>query len=331
MTERARKGPVAGIDLGGTNMNVGIVDDRGKVIGRCKRKTKAVDGKESVIARLVEAIDRATSEAGLSRSQLAAVGVGAPSAIDMARGVMLNAGNLGWKNVPLRDILSKRLARPVVVDNDVNVAAWGEHVHGAGRGRGDMLAVWVGTGIGGGLVLNGKLWRGPLSTAGEIGNSILLPINSPGRRSVEEHCSRTAMVRAMETLLGFYPNSMLHEFIQSKNGREPLDRAIGSSVIAECYAKGDALVRRVVDGAADLLGVAIANAVTLLSIPTVILGGGVTEALGKTWIARVRDSFEEHVFPQSLRQVNMVASTLEDDAGILGAAMLARDPAMTKA
>lgn len=331
MTERQRKGPIAGVDLGGTNMNVGIVDDRGKVIGRCKRKTKAADGKESVITRLVEAIDRACAEAGISRAQLSAVGVGAPSAVDIERGVMHNAGNLGWKNVPLRDILAKRLARPVAVDNDVNVAAWGEHVHGAGRGKGDMLAVWVGTGIGGGLVLSGRLWRGPLSTAGEIGNSILLPINSPGRRSVEEHCSRTAMVRAMETLLGFYPNSMLREFIEDRgDGREPIDRAIGSGVIAECYAKGDALVRRVVDSAAELLGVAIANAVTLLSIPTVVLGGGVTEAIGKPWISRVRDSFEEHVFPQSLRRVNIVASELRDDAGILGAAMLARDPLMSK-
>jgi len=330
MTERQRKGPVAGVDLGGTNMNVGIVDERGRIIGRSKRKTKAVEGKETVITRLIESIDRACAEAGLSRSQLSAVGIGVPSAVDMDRGVMLNAGNLGWRNVPIRDILTKRLGKPIIVDNDVNVAVWGEHVIGAGRARGDMLGVWVGTGIGGGLILADKLWRGPMSTAGEIGNSILLPIPSPGRRSVEEHCSRTAMVRAMETLLGFYPNSMLREFIDEKNAGDPLDRSIGSSVIAECYQKGDALVHRVVDAAADLLGVAIANAITLLSIPTVVLGGGVTEALGKPWIARVRESFEEHVFPSSLRRVEVVASTLKDDAGVLGAAMLARDPSLSK-
>lgn len=331
MTERHRKGPIVGVDLGGTNMSVGVVDERGKIIGRAKRKTRASEGKETVITRLVEAIDRACAEAGLTRAQISAVGVGAPSAVDIERGLLYSAGNLGWKNVPLRDILNKRLGRPVVVDNDVNVAVWGEHQLGAGRGRGDMLGVWVGTGIGGGLILHGRLWRGPLSTAGEIGNSILLPIPSPGRRTVEEHCSRTAMVRAMDALLGFYPNSMLREFIEGKEQREPLDRAIGSSVIAECYAKGDALVRRVVDASADLLGVAIANAVTLLSIPTIVLGGGVSDALGKPWIARVRDSFEEHVFPQSLRRVDVVASALMGDAGVLGAAMLARDPAAARA
>lgn len=330
MPDRLRKGLIAGVDLGGTNMNVGIVDERGKIVGRSKRKTKAAEGKEAVITRLVEAIDRACGEASVTRQQLSAVGVGAPSAVDVERGVMYSAGNLGWKNVPLRDILGKRLGRAVVVDNDVNVAVWGEHQLGAGKDRGDMIGVWVGTGIGGGLILGGRLWRGPLSTAGEIGNSILLPIPSPGRRTVEEHSSRTAMVRAMDTLLGFYPNSMLREFIDGKDGSEPLDRAISSSVIAECYSKGDALVRRVVDAAADLLGVAIANAVTLLSVPTVVLGGGVTEALGKPWMSRVRDSFEEHVFPSSLRRVDVVASTLKDDAGILGAAMLARDPAATR-
>lgn len=326
MADRERKGPVAGVDLGGTNMTVGIVDEKGRILGRSKRKTRASEGRETVITRLMEAIDRACAEAGLARSQLSAIGVGAPSAIDFDRGVVLNAGNLGWKNVNLRDILVKRCDLPVAVDNDVNVAAWGEHVLGAGRGRGDMLAVWVGTGIGGGLVLGGRLWRGPLFTAGEIGQTILFPNSSPGRQTVEEHCSRTAMVRAMETLLGFYPNSMLREFTESRDrdAGEPFDRAVSSSVIRECYSKGDVLVRRVVDASADLLGLAVANWITVLSIPLVVLGGGVTEALGKTFVSRVRESFEEHVFPASLRRVEVVASTLRDDAGVLGAAMLAR-------
>ncbi|MBM4114139.1 MAG: ROK family protein, partial [Phycisphaerae bacterium] len=271
----------------------------------------------------------ACAEAGATRAQLSAIGIGAPSAIDFEKGVVLNAGNLGWRNVGLRDIMAKRCDLPVAVDNDVNVAAWGEHELGAGKGRGDMLAVWVGTGIGGGLVLGGKLWRGPLFTAGEVGQTILFPNCSPGRQTVEEHCSRTAMVRSMETLLGFYPNSILREFTESAS-REPLDRAVSSSVIRECYSKGDALVRRVVDASADLLGLAIANWITVLSIPVVVLGGGVTEALGKSWVSRVRDSFEEHVFPSALRRVEVIASTLKDDAGVLGAAMLARDPSAAR-
>lgn len=332
MAERTRKGLVVGVDLGGTNMTAGVVDERGRIVGRCKRKTRAQEGKETVIARLIEAIERACAEAGTTRAHLSAIGIGAPSAIDFEKGVVLNAGNLGWKNVGLRDIMARRCDVPVAVDNDVNVAAWGEHELGAGRNRGDMLAVWVGTGIGGGLVLGGRLWRGPLFTAGEIGQTILFPNCSPGRQTVEEHCSRTAMVRSMETLLGFYPNSILREFTEheARDAREPFDRAVSSSVIRECYFKGDAMVRRVVDASADLLGLAIANWITVLSIPTVILGGGVTEALGKSWIGRVRDAFEERVFPSALRRVEVIASTLKDDAGVLGAAMLARDPSASR-
>jgi predicted NBD/HSP70 family sugar kinase len=138
----------------------------------------------------VEGIERACGEAKLSLKDIAAVGVGAPSAVDWDKGLVIHAGNLGWKRVPLRDILAKKLDRPVVVDNDVNVAAFGESRVGAGKGRGDLMAVWVGTGIGGGFVLNGKLWRGPLHTAGEIGHVIMFPGAGPGHRRRRQTRSR---------------------------------------------------------------------------------------------------------------------------------------------
>lgn len=126
-------------------------------------------------------------------------------------------------------------------------------------------------------------------------------------------------------LIGHYPESMLREFLKSEtDGSEP---SIGSGVIAECYAKGDPLVSSVVNASADLLGLSIANLITVLSLPTVILGGGVTEALGKPWLHRVREAVEQHVFPSSLRKCEVVASELGDDAGLLGAAMLARETA----
>jgi glucokinase len=320
-------GPVIGVDLGGTNMAIGVVDEKGRILGRCKRKTKALEGRDKVISRLVEGIERACGEAKLSLKDIAAVGVGAPSAVDWDKGLVIHAGNLGWKRVPLRDILAKKLDRPVVVDNDVNVAAFGESRVGAGKGRGDLMAVWVGTGIGGGFVLNGKLWRGPLHTAGEIGHVIMFPGAGPGHRKLEEHCSRTAMVRSMLMLIGHYPESMLREFL--KPGDDGAEPTIGSGVIAECLQKGDPLVTSVVNASADLLGLAIANFLTVLSVPTVVLGGGVTEALGKPWLHRIQEAVEQHVFPSSLRKCEVHLSELGDDAGLLGAAMLAREPAST--
>ncbi|MBI1303435.1 MAG: ROK family protein [Phycisphaera sp.] len=315
---------VVGVDLGGTNMQIGVVDAEGRIIGRCKRKTKAHEGRDTVIKRLVEGVWRAMDDAKAPRERLFGIGVGAPSAVDFDRGVVIKAGNLGWEDLPLRDILIKELgAREtglrVALDNDVNVAAWGEAQLGAARGRANMLAVWVGTGVGAGLVLDGRLWRGPRHTAGEIGHVVLFPGGQPGFMTVEDICSRTGIVNAIRRLLPMHPESVLHRLLAEKADETG---SIGSSTIARAYEKDDELARKVVDKSAEFLGVAIANIVTMLSIDCVVLGGGVTEALGEPFVARVRRSFDRTVFPSVLRKTDIVASSLNDDAGVLGAAML---------
>ncbi len=316
--KRKKSGFVVGVDLGGTNITVGVVDRSHAVVASAKRKTKASIGLDGVIERIVETIDRACEEAGVTRAQIDGVGLGAPSAIDFDEGVVINAGNLGWKHVPLRAILQKRLDMPVVIENDVNAAIWGEAKLGAAKSWNEVLAVWIGTGIGGGLVFGGEIYRGPFHTAGEIGQMILFPRCSVGRRTLEEHCSRLSIVRAMSTIAGFYPQSKIRPALAACAD----DGAIGSSTIAECYSAGDELVVRVVDDSAELLGIAIANAVTLLSVEAVVIGGGVAEALGKRYISRVRESFEWHVFPSTLKKCHVVASELGDSAGVLGAALL---------
>jgi glucokinase len=309
-------------------MQIGVVDAEGRIIGRCKRKTKAHEGRETVLRRLVEGVWRAMDDAKMPRERLFGVGVGAPSAVDFDRGVVIKAGNLGWEDLPLRDILAREFARDlglreselrVALDNDVNVAAWGEAQLGAARGRANTLAVWVGTGVGAGLVLDGKLWRGPRHTAGEIGHVVLFPGGQPGFMTVEDICSRTGIVNALKRLLPMYPESALHKLIAE---RADESGAIGSSTIARAYEKDDELAKRVVDKSADFLGLAIANIVTMLSIDCVVLGGGVTEALGGKFVVRVTKGFERAVFPSVLRKTEIVPSSLNDDAGVLGAAML---------
>ena len=310
---------VVGVDLGGTNMQIGVVNAEGKVIGRCKRKTKSHEGRDEVIKRIIEGVQRALDEAKTPREKLFGVGIGAPAVVDFDKGLVVKAGNLGWDDVPLRAILSEQLRVPVALDNDANCAAWGEAQLGAARGRDHALAVWVGTGVGGGLVLGGQVWRGPRLTAGEIGYAVLFPGGQPGMMTVEDVCSRTGIVNALRRLLPAYPESALHRILAEKADESG---AISSSMIARAYEKDDELVRKVVDRSAELLGGAIANMVTVLSIDCVVLGGGVTEALGEPYVARVRKGFERAVFPPSLRRIDFVASTLNDDAGMLGAAML---------
>lgn len=315
-----KDGVVVGVDLGGTNMQIGVVSAEGRVIGRAKRKTKAHEGRDTVIRRLVEGVARALDDAKTPHDRLVAVGVGAPSAVDFEKGLVIKAGNLGWEDVPLRDILAREFRCPVALDNDVNVAAWGEAQLGVARGRPNTLAVWVGTGVGAGLVLDGRLWRGPRHTAGEIGHVVLFPAGQPGMMTVEDICSRTGIVNALRRLLPMHPESVLHRLIAEKADETG---SIGSSTIARAYEKDDELARKVVDRSAEFLGIAIANIVTMLSIDCVVLGGGVTEALGEAYVSRVRRSFERTVFPNVLRKTEVLASALNDDAGMLGAAMLA--------
>jgi glucokinase len=311
----------AGIDLGGTNMTIGIVDGRGTLRGRAKRKTKAKVGRDGVIARIAEGVDRACADAGVPRTALAAAGIGAPGAVDAERGIVIASGNLGWSEVGLRDLLATALGLPVVLDNDVNVAAFGEITLGVAQKSRHALAVWVGTGVGGGLVFDRRIFQGNFCTAGEIGYTVVVPGGGPAGRRLEDHCSRSAMTAAIRRLLPSRPTSRFHELLHDHDPDDP----IGSGTIAEAYASDDELAREVVDHAADTLGVAIANWITVLSLDTVILGGGVTEALGEPFVARVRASFDRHVFPAVCRSCSLLVSELGDLAGVYGAAMLARE------
>lgn len=316
--------PVIGIDLGGTNMQIGVVDARNQIIGREGRKTKSDEGADAVIDRLVTGVQRACDDAKVKLKDIGAVGIAAPGAIDIPKGIVLEAPNLKWYDFPLRSILKKKLKRPVVVDNDVNGAVWGEFILGAGRPQGgskrsgDVLGVWMGTGVGGGLIIDDKLFHGEFFTAGEVGQTVICPQGKKGRRTVEDFCSRTGMSRTIQGRLKDFPKSKLLELTEGTG------KITGSKQLAKAYLAGDRLAVEVVNDAADLLGIAIANLITVLAIDTVVIGGGVTEALGKPYLKRITASFKVNVFPQRCAKCRLVMTQLKDDAGLLGAALLAR-------
>jgi glucokinase len=310
---------VVGVDLGGTNMQIGVVDAHGAIIASRRQKTRATEGRDAVIARMVKGITKACDEAKTTIEDIAAFGIAAPGAIDMPHGIVLEAPNLGWTDTPLRDILAEKLRRPVVVENDVNAAVWGEYVFGAGRGCTDLLGVWLGTGVGGGLILNGRVHHGPLFTAGEIGQNVAL-IDAPEfHRTVEDLCSRTGISRIIEARLSEHPDSILHE-ITGGTGR-----IAGSKKLARAIAADDPLAVAVVARAAVVLGTSIANWVTTLALDRVIIGGGLAEALGAPFIRDIRKRFEADVFPARNRVCELRLTELLDDSGLLGAALLAQD------
>lgn len=313
--------PAIGIDLGGTNMQIGVVTASPdfKLTGQAKKKTKAGEGADAVIERIVEGVEEACANGKIAVKDLSCVGIGAPGAVDPDQGLVLEAVNLRWKNYPLAEILGKKLGVPVFLDNDVNVAVFGENRLGSGKGSKNMMGVWVGTGIGGGLILNGELYYGHFMTAGEIGHMIALPNNSPGSRSLEHNCSRTSVVEQIVRLVKGNRKSKITELCDSNFDD------IKSRMVAKAYEMGDPLVCEVVDHAARLLGIEIGGVVTLLSLERVVLGGGLTEAIGKPFVEKVEEAVKEIAFPDRCKQVKVVASQLEDAAGIYGAAMIAME------
>jgi len=272
-----------------------------------------------VIARLVDGIAEACASSKLSPADLAAVGIGAPGAIDPNEGMVLEAVNLRWDNVPLAKILKDRLGVPVFLDNDVNAAVYGENRCGAGQNSRDLLGVWAGTGIGGGLILNGSLYYGTNWTAGEIGHMVAMPGNQPGTRSLEQNCSRTSVVDRLTDLIQSNHKSIIPSLVDGDLSQ------MKSKVIARAYESADELTLEVVNSSAELLGTHIAGVVTLLSLGRVVVGGGLTEALGQPFMDLVKKSARRHAFPERCRQVKVVMMQLMDEAGIIGSALIAAE------
>lgn len=306
-----------GIDVGGTNIQAGVVDQDGTVLGRAKVKTNASDGYEGVMDRVASAARQACENAGMTIQSISAAGLGVPGPVDTARGVVAEAVNLRWTDEPIAESLSERLSMPVHADNDVNVAVYGEWAAGAGVGASEMLGVWVGTGVGSGLILNGRLRRGVHHSAGEIGHMVFLPGAPHGSRTIEQNCSRTAIAHQLVKLVRANHPSIITGLTDGKLSK------IKSKALAIAYEQQDELVRTVIDDSADRLGTAIAGIATLLSLDRVVLGGGLVEAIGKPYVSIVRDAARREVFPASLRSINVEMSALGDDAGVVGAGLLA--------
>ncbi len=310
--------PVVGIDLGGTNMQIGVVDSTGRIIGRAKKKTRAEEGPAKVMGRIHDGIREACEEAKIPARALLAVGIGAPGAIDPATGVVLEAPNLRWNHIPLAKTLAKKVGRPVYVDNDVRSAIYGEHQLGAGRGCSELMGVWIGTGIGGGLILRDELYHGYTNTAGEIGHVTLFPGMPPGSTSLENNCSRTAIVERILKLIKTNHKSIIPKLADNDFSD------VKARVVAMAFARNDRVTKMVVESAAENLGIAIASVVTLLGLQRVVIGGGLTEAMGERLVGLIRRSVHKHAAPEINRHVEIVKTELEADAGLLGAAMLAR-------
>jgi glucokinase len=316
---------LVGVDLGGTSFLTVVTNTKGKILARKKRKTRAEEGASAILERIAKTVRDTVSRADIKMKNVRAIGIGVPGPLNPKTGVLLHAPNLGptWNNTPVAAYLGEKLGPLVYLGNDVNVGAVGEHALGAGKGCKNMVAIFVGTGIGGGLILNNKLYRGARYTAGEVGHTVLLangPVCGCGKRGCAEAlASRTAIEREIRDGIKAGRKSFIPE-IMRELGREDMS----SSVIATALERGDALMQEVMAKAAYYMGLLLANVVNFLDPEVIVLGGGVVERLGASYLEPVRETAEQYYLNQQDRdRIRIVETLLKDDAGALGAAILA--------
>jgi glucokinase len=313
-----------GIDLGGTNAYAVVLDDD-RTVGDGKRPTPADGKRDDVIQMLVKVVDDALDDAGLDRQAVVGAGVGTPGVV--IGGTVGNASNVpGFdERFDLASALGDRLELPVRVVNDVTAAAVGEHALGGGRGADNLLVVFVGTGVGGGLVLGGLPYEGSHGGAGEFGHLVVRQggaVCPCGRRGcVEAYAGRKAMELAAERALAAGTPTVLFEVMEDKGKTRAT-----SGVFKTAIERGDELIADLIDDGIAALGAGIASTVNLLDLEVVVLGGGLADKLGDTFRARVEAAMRPHLFLEPPR-VRLVASMLGDEAGAVGAALLARDVA----
>jgi glucokinase len=315
--------PVIGVDMGGTKILAAVVRGDGKILGRAKNKTKAEQGPEEVIGRITETVRQAAAAAGVTLVEIAAVGIGAPGPLDPEEGIVFHTPNMpGWHNVPLGRHLSEVLGIPAFVDNDVNIGTLGEYVLGAGRGTRDMVGIFVGTGVGGGVILDGKLRSGARHAAGEVGHMVIAaggPYCGCGRQGcLESVASRTAIVRDIRAGITAGRENLLSQIA----GRQL--KRITSGVLAKAWRENCPLTREVLGRVQWYLGLHASAIVNLLDPEMLVYGGGVVEALGESFLDPIRVVAEQHYIHQKGAPIRVVAAQLGDDAGILGGAVMAR-------
>ena len=306
-----------GIDLGGTKIYAVVFDGAG-VLAEAKTKTPTQGGPLAV----VDAMAAVVRDLG-PVDDLAGVGVGAPGVIDSVDGTVRQAPNLhGWMEpFGVADALSTALEGvPVAVDNDVNVGTLAEHRLGAGQGADNLLGVFAGTGIGAGVILDGRLRRGPTGATGEIGHMIVRRggrlCGCGGRGHLEAYAGRAAMERRARDLERKGRDTVLVDLAPG--------RRMTSGVFVKALAAGDSVAVELIDEAVGALGVAIASAVSLLDIPLVVVGGGLADRLGPAFVARVEQACLADVFPRN-PDLRIVPAALGDRGGAIGAALMAAD------
>ena len=317
-----------GIDIGGTKVAGGVLDEQGAIVARARRDTphrsKSPDVVEDTIVGVIEDLLGQTA-----REDVVAVGVGAAGWVSADRATILFAPHLSWRNEPLQERLSTRVPVPVYVDNDANAAGWAEHRFGAGRGETHLMMITLGTGIGGALVMDGQVQRGRYGVAGEYGHMMVVPgghrCECGNRGCWEQYASGNALVREARSLL-LANSPVAHDLLERLGGE---DQSLTGPVITEAAQDGDQTCVELIADIGRWLGTGLANLAAAFDPGSFVIGGGVSAA-GDLLLGPARETFARELTGRGYRPMaRILQASLGNEAGLIGAADLARTEVLT--
>lgn len=307
-----------GVDLGGTNVKAAVVSQEGAILAKDSRPTFAEDGLESVLETMHDSVRESLTQADLSTGDVLATGIGAPGPMNWQTGTVYSPPNLpGWKNVPLADLMQRRLNTPCFVDNDANVACYGEFWRGAGQNVESIIMLTLGTGVGGGIVLGGKLLRGPDGTAAEIGHMCVKrsgrQCNCGAKGCLEQYASVSGMVKTAAKGIRGGHDTVLLDMCDGD-----VEKLTGK-MISDAVGQDDGFASWVMQETGVWLGIGIGSLINVLNPEMVVLGGGMIAA-GEKLFQPIRETARNQSFDVPGERATIVAAALGNDAGVIGAA-----------
>ena len=304
-----------GVDLGGTKISAGLIDVNGIIVNKVKLPTEAYKGANHVINTIIKSIELVCDGTKVHLNDVCGAAIGSPGPMDSKKGIVFFAPNLpGWKNIRLRDAVQKEFKFPVYIDNDANLAAYGEHWIGTGKGTGYFMFITLGTGVGGGLIFGNEIYHGAADSAAEIGHVSVFP---DGRKC---NCGNYGCIERYSSATGIIISAK--EEIKNKKSKTVLSKInnFSSEDVYKSALKKDKVSIKILNEAGKYLGIVLSNTVNLLNLDMIAIGGNVAEA-GHFIMDTIRDEIKKRSLYPS-KKVKVVKAKIGVDAGIVGAARL---------
>jgi glucokinase len=305
-----------GVDLGGTNIKVGICDEQGNLLHTYEGPTGTEEGPEEVLNRIAQYVRKIVEDSNYDWEQVAGIGAGLAGFMDIPEGFIKLSPNLGWHNVPAKKILEEKLGKTVKIDNDANVAALGEAWSGAGKGVKNLVCYTLGTGVGGGIIINGQIYQGAGGMAGELGHMSIVP----DIEAINCGCGQVGCLETVSSATGIV--RMANDAVErSEHTSLALLEEIEAKDVFDAAKSGDEVALRIVHRAAYYIGKSMAILSVVINPNRFILGGGVSKA-GEILFTPIRETYMKFTPEQAREGVEIVPATLGNDAGVVGAAGL---------